>query len=207
LTDYKLLGGQEEWVTLQYTMKNLPDLANSEAVNGFFYTVVQHSPDGERMLLHLGRRNGFKSKVDFEGYLKPFGLDYPLWPDSLEHIAGVGAFMKWGVDGGYDLGIRVETKWWEQMKPLCPAVLNEDNDHPCGCVNLTLAILPYKEFGMYWDPIEFGDGTHIDKLWAGINEARKKHQWLEKKESDLHFARYEPKAISHKYFDVLHDSI
>jgi hypothetical protein len=30
---------------------------------------------------------------------------------------------------------------------------------------------------------------------------------LEKKESDSDFARYEPKTISHKYFDVLHDSI
>ncbi len=206
LSDYKLLANQEEWVALQSAMEKLSDSENSEAVQGFLYTVVQHSSDGERMLLYLDRRNGFKSEVNFVEYLRPFGPQQEVWPKSLEHIAGLGAFMKWGTDGGYDLGIRVEMEWWEKLKPSCPPVLREDIDHPCGRVNLTLAILPYNEFQMYWDPIEFGTGKHIDRLWAGIKEARDRHKWLEKK-SDWEWKYHEPKALSHKYYDVLHDSI
>jgi hypothetical protein len=157
------------------------------------------------MLLNVGRENGFRSEIDFENYLRPLSLDNDLWPKHLEHFCNVGAFMRWG-GNGYKLGIRVGIEWWEKMRALCPAVLYEDSDHLCGCVNLTLAILPYREFGMYWDPVEW-EGDYSEKLWAEINEARKKHQWLERKEPDSDFAHLEPKAISHRYFDLRHNSI
>lgn len=206
LTDYKVLRNEEEWVALQNTMATLPNTEHSDAVNGFFYTVVQHSPQDNQMLLYLGRYHAFTTEVDFQDYLRPFGLDRELWPNSLEHIGSIGVFMKSGVDAGYNLGIRVQMDWWQRMKSFCPPVLKEDLDHPCGCVNLTLAVLPYREFSMYWDPVEW-KSDYSDKLWVAIKEERNKHQWFEKQESDSEFAYREPKEISHKYFYVRHDSI
>jgi hypothetical protein len=203
LCDYKLYRDEDEWREVQSVMSALAE-ANKTTVDynfGFYYTTIRAESPEHPMLVY--RDNSFRSSVDYWSYLKPFSRN--PWPDSLEPLGALALFMKLGSNGGFDLGIQVPSNWWEKLKPLCPTPLAERFDYACGCVNLTIAVLPYAEFGMYWDPIEYDNGAHADSVWAQIAETRRQHNWAEAaKEEDFHFTRH---RIMHRYFSVEHRPI
>ena len=207
LTDYRILES-DDWEKLQESM-NAAKLSEDHIFRaGVLFTVVNQSADGERLLVYRGPSLGFVSEIDWTLDLSPamFQLGERNRP-RLMKSSDVDFFIKQSGDG-YGIGITVPHNWWENVKASCPTPAFEKRNHPCGTVDLAIAVLPYAEFGIYWDPIDYSD--NFDKrVWAAVDSARKKYNWkLEEENDPLPELRIKwAKVIDHKYFEVDHNSI
>ena len=207
LTDYKILKS-DEWEDFQDRMHAAKLPENHIFRTGVHFTLVHQSADGERILVYRGPSIGFVSKIDWIMDLAParFGLRDDNYLRLLES-SDVDLFIKQSADG-YRIGIRVPLEWWETAKASCPAPVSEQRDHPCGAVNLAIAVIPYAEFGVYWDPVKYSSKLN-EKVWAAINGAREKFNWKYEDQNDqVPELQIEwPTVIVHKYFEVDHASI
>jgi hypothetical protein len=204
LTDYKVINTDEDWTRLQEWMQSpgLPadHLARKRVV---WFSIVRNDVSGA--LVWRGASEGFSCEVDWEWAFTNNGrwmLDKEY--QRTQDFTDVALFMKQFGDV-YRLGIRVPVEWWKEAKASCPAPIDEHTDHMCGRVDLTIASLPLAEFDVYWDRVEY-DMKWVDKVWAKVDEGRKKHGWeLAKKSED--YRRWEPTTIQHRYFDAYHHSL
>jgi hypothetical protein len=204
LMDYKILKS-DEWEDFQERMDaaKLPEDHIFRA--GVHFTVVHQSADGECLLVYRGPSLGFVGKIDWIMDLTParFGLRDDKYL-RLTESSDVDFFIKQSADG-YGIGIRVPFEWWQTVKALCPAPVFEERDHPCGAVDLAIAVIPFAEFRVYWEAIDY-DSKFVDKIWNAVNAAREKFNWKYEDQNDqIPELQIEwPTVIVNKYFEVDH---
>ena len=115
--------------------------------------------------------------------------------------------FRWGAHG-YELGLEVEDKWWKErcesgeLREL--AKTKEDRDYLCGTSRLVVAILPYSEFAVYYQRVDYGKLEKLQAEWDGQLAA---NGW-KRKEVDKNAEIQDPwSRVEHKYFSVSHRNI
>ena len=129
----------------------------------------------------------------------PF-FNHPLWANLPE------LFFKFGT-GGYEIGLEVQNDWWEQV---CKdggigelAKTKSDRDHRCGTARLTVAVLPYSEFGIYYQKSDY---KHMDEQQRSRDRQLEARGWKRQVERDSEI-RDPWLRIDHKYFAVAHRDV
>ena len=211
LIDFKLIDKPEEWHAIQKSFEGLPTTEYRVLRNGVCFTVVHQSEDFERTLIYSDNHRVFVSEIDFEEDAEPIRIERTNRfgePNSCD----VRLLMKSSGDG-YNLGIRVPGRWWDQVKTSCPKPKGEIADSPTGQIDLILATISNREFDLYWEPIEW-NSTFYDKtakqIRARRDEQRQKLGWKTiEHDSDLgvELGIDFPESIEHKYFNVEHRGI
>jgi hypothetical protein len=215
LMDFKLTSKPEDWQAIRKSFEESPSTEYRVLRNGICFTVVHQSEDFERTLIYLDNHQTFVSEVDLQEELEPIRIEPE---DKLEREFGrlnksdVRLFVRFGGDG-YNLGIRVPRRWWDKMKTSCPKPMEEHADHPTGQVDLVLATISYREFDLYWEPVQWSS-TFYDKtakqLRSRRDEQRTRFDWKTiEHDSDLgsELGIDWPESIEHKYFTVEHRAI
>lgn len=214
LSDFKLLGNEDEWNRLCEAMNKVPATEYSVFRSGIFFTVIAPpSVDGLLPgLTYLSNHKDFVSKVEiFESIVNleheqrnrrgqhPF-FNQPLWANLPE------LFFKFGT-GGYEIGLEVQHEWWEQ---LCEAgqigelaKTKSHRDYACGTTRLTVATLPYSEFGIYYQRSDYKRMTEQQDAREKQLEAR---GWKRRVERDSEI-RDPWLRIDHKYFAIAHRDV
>jgi hypothetical protein len=213
LTDFKIVAKPEYWEILQ---KHINDSALTEYSllrDNIIFTVIQSENTNTNRLV-------YRSTIPYHGYfLSHIDISEAINPISFERTKDFEAiygkdvprlFMSSGVDG-YNLGITLPDKYWNEMKSNCPKPLHEKFEHAMGRVELTLAIIPYCEFDLYWEPLKsrstFYEKT-IPQMRQTRDEQRKRFGWKKKGHPDLPELTINwPDVIEHKYFTVEHGQI
>ncbi len=191
LIDFKLIGKPEDWQAIQKNFEGLP------------------STEYSATLIYSNNHRTFVSEVDFEEDMDPIRIE-PTNRFGEPNKCDVRFFMRFGRDG-YNLGIRVPNRWWDQVKASCENPINEDNDYATGQVELFLATISYREFDLYWEPVEWSS-TFYEKTAKRIrdrrDEERKKFAWKKVEHADIRELSIDwPESIEHKYFNVEHRAI
>lgn len=211
LIDFKLIDKPEEWHAIQKSFEGLPTTEYRVLRSGICFTVVHQSEDFERTLVYSDNHRAFVSEVDFEEDVEPIRVEHTN-PFGEPNTCDVRLFMKSG-GHGYNLGIRVPGRWWDQVKGACPKPIKEIDNHPTGRVELILATISHREFDLYWEPVEWSS-TFYDKTAKQIrgrrDEQRQKLGWKTiEHDADLgaELGIDFPESIEHKYFNVEHRGI
>jgi hypothetical protein len=212
LIDFKLIDKPEEWHAIQKSFEALPPTDYRVLRSGVCFTVAHQSEDFERTLIYSDNHRAFVSEVDFQEDAEPLRIDR-LNRFGKANRCDVRFFMKLGGREGYNLGIRVPSRWWERVKDSCPKPKKEDADYTTGQIDLILATISYREFDLYWEPVEWSN-TFYDKTSKQIRARRDEHrQNLNWKtiEHDADLGRELgidwPESIEQKYFTVEHRGI
>ncbi len=129
----------------------------------------------------------------------PF-FHHPRW-SSLPRLC-----FKWGT-GGYEIGLEVQDDWWEHLRGSKGmgelAKVKEHRDHLCGTTRLVIATLPYSEFGLYYQSVDYDS---MKKLQEVMDKQLEANGWKRKVERDSEIG--DPWShVEHKYFTVSHRSI
>src|SRR5262249_55811400 len=122
------------------------------------------------------RDSYFSTKIDFCSKLTPIGTERDS--QKFQEIFGKyepSFFMKWSVEG-YQLGIEVDEAWWKIVKPRCPSVLKEERKPLTGDVELVLAVIPYAEFGVYWEGIDDSSSVYHDWIHSSLSLQKKQRE-------------------------------
>ena len=209
LTDFKLIDKDEEWHAIQKSFEDLPSTEYRFLRSGVCFTVVHQSENFERTLIYSNNRRVFVSEVDFEDDMEPIKIERKREIRG-EKYQDVRFLMKFSGDG-YDLGMRVPDWWWDEVKASCPTPMKEHRDYPTGYVELVLTTISYREFDLYWEPVEWSS-TFFNKTAKQIrdrrNEQRKKFGWKTVEHEDIPELSIDwPESIEHKYFNVEHRAI
>ncbi len=209
LIDFKLIGKPEDWQAIQKTFEGLPSTEYSVLRDGICFTVAHQSEDFKRTMIYSNNHRTFVSEVDFEEDMDPIRIE-PTNRFGEPNKCDVRFFMRFGRDG-YNLGIRVPNRWWDQVKASCENPMNEDNDYATGQVELFLATISYREFDLYWEPVEWSS-TFYEKTAKRIrdrrDEERKKFAWKKVEHADIPELSIDwPESIEHKYFNTEHRAI
>jgi hypothetical protein len=117
-------------------------------------------------------------------------------------------FAKYG-GGGYQLGLELPDWWWDKNKnkASCPSVVSETKEYMFGTVRVVLAVVPYREFDTYWQPVSWSKGF-MDRVNKTQEEHRKKFGWVADKRKDaLDLPINWPTEINNKYFTVQHNEV
>ena len=215
LNDFKLINAIDAWPAVRKFSEELPANEYSVVRSGVCFTVVQQSEDFERTLIYSNNHRTFVSEVDLEENVEPLRIG---GTDDISRAMGepskcdVCLFVRFGADG-YKLGIRVPSRWWNEVKALCPKPMDEDADYPTGRVNLILAIISWREFDLYWEPAVWSS-TFFEKTAKEIrkrrDEQRSKLGWKTiEHDADLgaELGIDWPESIEHKYFSIEHRAI
>lgn len=217
LRDYKLVESREQLREVFARAREQPARFNVLS-HGFTFTVLRPTPGWTdfRGLLYLDNHERFASAVDLLSRVagEDSDLDRVVNDDDRPRIPGtsLSAFVRWGTDGGFDLGIEVNDDWWKQF---CDTAGNKElttikthHDHLCGTVRLIIATLPYGEFGMYLGSEEYSlkraerEQQERDSILATFG-------WKRHEETDEETRHVfdPPNEIEHKYFMVSHRAI
>jgi len=215
LIDFKLIHNPDAWHALQKSIKELPSTEYNVVRSGICFMVVQQLEDFERTLIYLNNHRTFVSEVDLEEDVAPLRIGRV---DKISEAMGkpskcdVRLLVRFGADG-YKLGIRVPSQWWNEVKASCPKPMKEVAHHPIGQIDLILAVISYREFDLYWEPMEWSS-TFYEKTAKRIrsqrDEQRGKFGWKTvEHDSDLgaELGIDWPESIEHKYFNVEHRAI
>lgn len=205
LTDFKLLPSPEHWQTIETLIDQIPKADYCLLRDNIRFTVLYPENSVNRSLVYrntLPFHGYFITKIDFVEDINPLSFA----PDSdLMSIFGKDVpnlFVRSGPDG-INLGIVLPAKYWEQMKASCPEPIRMKHEYATGQVELTLAIVPYREFDLYWEPLE-----SLSKIRARIDEERKRFAWKTNKHDDIPELTINwPEVIEHTYFRVEHNTI
>jgi hypothetical protein len=219
LSDFKLIGGMEEWHRLREQAERVPASEYNVLRSGFLFTVIQPPSDQGLLpgLTYWNNHKMFLSKVELSASIveikdvwpgleeeHPF-LKHPRWAQLPE------VYFKWGA-GGYELGLEVQLEWWEN---LCKsggigelAKVETYKDPLCGTTRLLIATLPYSEFDIYYDGVEY-DEKSLKKQQESRDQQLAEKGW-ERKDRP-----YNPEDgfqdpwshVEHKYFEVAHREI
>ncbi|HEY6339760.1 MAG TPA: hypothetical protein VIW68_14815 [Candidatus Sulfotelmatobacter sp.] len=209
LTDFKLIDNREGWDVIEKSLEKLAPAEYSVVRDGLFFTTVQQSEDFQRTLIYWNSRRLFVSGVDLEEKVEPIKLERDK-PVSRSRKYEVELFMRFGTRG-YDLGIRVPEWWWNETKGSCPEPIIEDRHYPTGRVKLVLAIVPYREFDSYWEPVnrDTNDSTKwVQEINTRRDRERTKFDWTKVGHPDIpELSIDRPEYIEHKYFEVSHSAV
>ncbi|MCL4510461.1 MAG: hypothetical protein M1470_05265 [Bacteroidetes bacterium] len=214
LTDFQLLNKPEEWQAIKKSFEN-PSVYNQMLHYGIIYlTVVHQSENSLDSLIYLNAKRAFVTEIDLNGVIEPIKVvpknnRTTEFVDTLKFAHSVEFFMKYGHDG-YNLGLVVPDRWWNETKEKCPKPMKEVSDPMIGRVHLTLATIPYTEFVLYWSPTwQSGSSDRIMRRRAiRRKEQRKKFGWKDAGHPDLpELAINWPDSIAQKYFKVEHREI
>jgi hypothetical protein len=214
LSDFTLITSEQEYDLLWETMKKPPAGEYSVFRSGIVFTVIgPPTADGWLPgLTYLGNHKDFVSKLKiFESVIPlehepgfrqrehPF-FKHPLWANLPE------LFFKGGTDG-YEIGLEVQSEWWEQV---CKsgtvgelAKTKSEKDHACGTTRLTVAVLPFSEFGVYY---RSDDYKNMERRHKERDKQLAAHGWKRKVERD-HEIRDPWFRVDHKYFAVAHRDV
>lgn len=216
LSDFRLIRSEEEW----HRLCNATDEASTDSYSifrrGFVFTVIR-PPADEGLLPGLtfwDNRKTFLSEVELSGSIievrdesawRHRGEEHPFF----EHPKWAGlpeVYFRWGT-GGYELGLEVQDKWWEQ---LCKSggmgelvKFKEHRDHMCGTTRLVIATLPYSEFGVYYQNVDYGQ---MKKQQEARDKQLEANGWKRKIEGDSEI-RDPWSHVEHKYFTVSHRGV
>jgi hypothetical protein len=117
---------------------------------------------------------------------------------------------------GSDLGIRVKKSWWTKVKDSCPPPFSEKEYEATGEVEIILATLSYRDFDLYWKPVDWNGAGCADYIYKTLprlekrrNEQREKLGWTAEKHGGFDFTPDcgWPETLHHKYFEVVHRHI
>jgi len=206
LIDYHLIAKPEDWQLIEHSLKKLPLDERSALRYGIHFTIVHQSDDFERTLIYWNHDHSFASEIDFEEEMVPIKakreVEIPMLGDYDFYF-----FAKWAVDG-YNLGIVVPDSWWHTKKQMCPKPFMEVSRHPTGQVELVLATIPYREFDVYWKPVEWNSAYNENTI-KRRDAYRVKFAWAAIIDEDdaPELALDLPEGIYHKYFEVKHRAV
>jgi hypothetical protein len=214
LSDFKLIGGMEEWHRFREETEKLPTSEYSVFRSGFHFTVIRPPSDGLLPgLTFWDNRKIFLSDVDLSESIVKIKdesvmprlekqhafFKHPEWGQLPE------IYFKWGV-GGYKLGMEVQQEWWEKH---CKsgeigelAKTKTHKDYLCGTTRLEIATLPYSEFGIYYD-VSVDQKEEREKVRDKQLEA---NGWKRKDRGDSEI-RDPWSHVENKYFTVSHRGI
>jgi hypothetical protein len=122
--------------------------------------VIEEEDDGFR--LRFGEQHKF--------------FDHPSW-SSLPRVV-----FRWGAKG-YEIGLQVQEDWWKgfcqsgALKEL--ANIKNDTDHLCGSTRLVIAMLPYSEFAVYYQRVDY---NKQGKVQAERDKQLEANGWKRKEE-------------------------
>lgn len=118
-------------------------------------------------------------------------------------------FVKSGPKG-LELGLEVNSRWW---KTLCRddkigqlTRIESDPDHSGNTTRLTLAVLPYSEFGGYIRACQSNPRSRWQRRREKDWEAETEGAGWKREQMDSHLI-WAPSRIEHRYFTVVHKSI
>jgi len=216
LSDFRLIRSKEEWHRLCNAANEAPTDNYSVFRRGFVFTVIK-PPADEGLppgLTFWDNRKTFLSEVELSGSIiqvrdesagPHLGEEHPFF----RHPKWAGlpeVYFKWGT-GGYELGLEVQDDWWEE---LCKsgeigelAKLKKHRDHPCGTTRLVIATLPYSEFGVYYQNVDY---DQMKKQQEARDKQLEANGWGRKTEGDSEI-RDPWSRVEHKYFTVSHRSV
>jgi hypothetical protein len=218
LSDFKLIKDKEDWKQLCEAENKIPPSKFNVFKQGFSFTVIK-PPSEEGLLPGLAFWNNQKvflnelelsePVIEEEGDELRFGrfgekhkfFDHPSFA-SLPRVV-----FRWGAHG-YEIGLEVQNGWWEErcksgeLKEL--AKTKERTDHLCGTTRLVIATLPYTEFAVYYQRIDYDKLAKSQAEWDKQLEA---NGWKRKEEDKDSEIRDPWSHVEHKYFSVSHRSI
>jgi hypothetical protein len=208
LRDYKLVQSHEEWQQIVKSRDSAPPNEYNVLRSGILFSVLQPRSDAYLpALIYWDSRRRFVSEVEFEEQIEEIHVENPtLKGHAWEWKPEV--YFKGGL-GGYEVGLGVNGKWWEQIcaadetKEL--AKTKTDTDPFTGRTQLAVATLPYSEFDIYYHDVAYGSKRREKQR----NRQLAQNGW---KAEDLPDAEIEhvfrpPIRIDHKYFTVEHRHI
>ncbi|HET7107269.1 MAG TPA: hypothetical protein VFI38_10695 [Candidatus Acidoferrum sp.] len=217
LSDLTLIKDEEDWKRLCESVNEVPASKFSVFKQGFSFTVIRPPSEqdlwpgltfwnNEKVFLNElelsepvieneddGMRFGFGEKHKF--------FNHPSW-SSLPRVV-----FKWGMKG-YELGLEVQADWWKErsqsgeLKKL--AKIEEHTDHLCGNTRLVIATLPYSEFAVYYQHVDY---DKQGKVQAERDKQLEANGWKRKEEDKDSEIRDPWSRIEHKYFSISHRSI
>jgi hypothetical protein len=215
LEDFKLVSGHpEEWKAIRESLESSTE--HRVLRDGLRFTVIRESEDLTHTMIYWNNYGTFLSEIRFYIDMSPIQApsdpseDHPGPPKCppAEFFIRAGGSAK---VAALCLGLRVPQRWWEHVKAECPAPIEQGSNPLIGCVELTLAVLPYTEFDMYWQPQPTDwslERERKQRVKAQVNEYREKFGWTTKDHpDDFRPDGGWPESIGHKYFDVEHRAI
>jgi hypothetical protein len=226
LSDFKLIRTEDEWRKLCEAVNKMPGSEYTALRHGFTFTVIK--PPGEDGFLpgltFWGNRKVFLTEVEFSEPVMPIETDWSAILEKKEHPffhhpKGVGLLptfcFKSGIEG-YEIGLEVNDDWWERLKESKEiegqAKIKEDRDHLCGTTRLVIATLPYSEFGLYYQRIDYNnDYDRARKFLQKFERARDmkldENGW-KRRQGEFDSEVPDPWShVEHKYVTVSHRSI
>ncbi len=216
LSDFKLINTEDEWHKLCKAANETPEREYTVFRRGFTFTVIKPPADDGLLpgLTFWDNRKVFLAEVELSepviqiedefglpgrGKEHPF-FHHPKW-SSLPRFC-----FKWGA-GGYEIGLEVQDDWWEHLRENKEigelAKIKGDRDHLCGTTRLIIATLPYSEFGLYYQNVDYDS---LKKIQEGMDKQLEANGWKRKVERDSEI-RDPWSHVEHKYFTVSHRSI
>jgi len=216
LSDFKLINSEDEWDKLCNAANETPEREYTLFRRGFAFTVIKPPADDGLLpgLTFWHNRKVFLAdlelsepiiEIENEFHLPGRGEEHPFFHhpqwSSLPRFC-----FKWGA-GGYEIGLEVQDDWWEHLRESKEigdlAKIKGDRDHLCGTTRLVIATLPYSEFGVYYQNVDYGD---LKKVQEAIDKQLEVNGWKRKIERDSEI-RDPWSHVEHKYFTVSHRSI
>jgi hypothetical protein len=204
LTDFKLVGGPDEWQAIQSSLKNVPPTEYRALRSGTYFTVVHESEDFNRTLVYWNNCQKFFSTVNFGDSIEPMKTKY----------GEVEVFVRF-VGDRYDLGICVPTDWWDEVKMVSAKPMREDQNFGRGRTELILTTVSNREFDSYRVPMWAWDNAREFLAWQKRVDADKKERQREAGWNKIEQAFAPevgshidlPEFIEHKYFVIEHRAV
>jgi hypothetical protein len=208
LTDFKLIQSPEEWQTTCESSGSVTSREFSVFRDAVWFSVLRLQSESQETLIYLNIYKTFVGAVDIIEDLDPVAITKddeqfePLRTQRVRFFANSGS-------DGYQLGLEVPVWWWDVNRASCPTITSEKKNWMCGTVRIVLATLPYREFDVYWDPLDVADiwdskfGAKVHKT---KDEYRRKFEWVESEPGpdDVPIPWTE---INNRYFDVHHKQL
>jgi len=171
-----------------------------------WYSVLRNDKDG--IIVYRGAAQGFSTKIDSDYEVKKRRswlsgnqpkISVESFPRALDF------FIKQKFDA-IQLGLNVSSDWWQKFSSQCASPVETNEEHMFGTVRIVIAQLPYREFDLYWNEIDYKPKS-VDKVWLAVREGRKKHGWEEMEKDYSLPSSLQPISLKNKYFRVHHGSI
>ena len=205
LTDFKLVQSTDEWLTVQESVNSRERQSFSVFHDALWFSILRLPSQTESSLIYLNSFKTFVGEVNLLEDLDPIAAIKEDEQNEFLRKQKVRFFVKGKLDG-YELGLEVPDWWWEKHKASCPPVIAEEKLHMFGMTKIAVAVLPYSEFAVYWDMIDW-NSKFIEGVHKNQDDQRKKFHWAASKQDDDVFLRAPWTEIRNKYFEVHHKEV
>ena len=215
LQDLKLIRSDDDWKKLTEASEKAPSLSNVLR-QGFTFTVVRPPTEDGLLpgLTYWNNERWFLTELKLEqSVIEPdeetrwarFGakheyFDHPAFSNLPRLVFRYGG-------KGYEIGLEVHHDWWTQ---LCEsgelgvlAKSETSTNHLTGTTRVTIAMVPYAEFGFYYRPVDYKAMT---KMREEMDKQLALYGWKRKEDRDSEVS--DPwSRIEHKYFSISHRGV